>query len=186
MSASALQFGRSWNETNAQEDLRVSNDNYLVDELDWDNPAVEERWCGQRRQVLTEYLAREDVNHGKVGDWPAWHVAPYVSLWAVESLIAPGHVGWWVICGDLPTDYISAASARDPRTAMLAFADAWKEVAAWMQKGQPHPHLRIGPLEPNPELAALLQNRSDLLRRFAQDDSMWGAEYDLRGKPTAW
>lgn len=149
-----------------------------MDAVDWDDPAVEERWCGERRQAVSVYLAKEGVNHGEVGDWPAWHVAPYVSVWAVESLAAPGNVGWWVICGDLPTDYISAATAKHPRTAMLAFADTWKEVAACMLKGEPHPHLSIGPPQPNPELTALLKSRSDVLRKFAQDDSLWGAEYD--------
>ena len=47
-----------------------------------------------------------------------------------------------------------------------------------MLKGEPHPHLSIGPPQPNPELTALLENRSDVLRKFAQDDSLWGAEYD--------
>ncbi len=149
-----------------------------MDALDWDDPAVEEHWCGERRQIVTEYLAKEGLKHGEVGEWPAWHTAPYVSLWAIESLAAPGHVGWWVICGDLPTDYASAATVKHPRTALLAFADTWKEVAACMRKGDPHPDVRVGPLKPNPELTALLENRSELLRRFAQDDDLWGPDYD--------
>ncbi|WP_353072428.1 DUF4826 family protein [Tunturiibacter gelidoferens] len=43
--------------------------------------------------TVTEYLAKEGLDHGKVGSWPAWHLVPYVSIWAVESLLAPGHVG---------------------------------------------------------------------------------------------
>jgi len=61
---------------------------------------------------------------------------------------------------------------------MLAFADTWKEAATSMRKGVPHPNIRIGPSEPNSELISLLEKRSDLLRRFAEDDSAWGAEYD--------
>ena len=117
-----------------------------MDTLDWDDPAVEEHWCGECRRTVTEYLAKQSLDHGEVGSWPAWHVVPYVSIWAVESL--------------------------------LAFADIWKEVAECMVKGVPHPSTRIGPSEPNPELTSLLENRSGLLRRFAEDDSLWGAEYD--------
>ena len=149
-----------------------------MEALDWDNPAVEEHWCGACRQTVTEYLAKEGLDHGEVGVWPAWHVAPYVSIWAIESLLAPGHVGWWAICGDLPTDYLSAATTKHPRKAMLAFADTWREVAASMLKGVPHPTMSIGPSEPNSEFISLLESRSDLLRRFAEDDSAWGAEYD--------
>jgi len=158
--------------------LPIPSDNLFMDALDWDDPAVEEHWCGERRRTVTEYLAKESLDHGEVGSWPAWHVVPYVSIWAVESLLAPGYVGWWVICGDLPTDYLSAATIKHPRKAMLTFADTWKEVAGCMVKGVPHPSISIGPSGPNPELASLLQSRSDLLRQFAEDDSLWGAEYD--------
>jgi hypothetical protein len=149
-----------------------------MDALDWDDAAVEEQWCGERRQIITEYLAEEGLVHGEVGSWPAWHIAPYVSIWAIESLRAPGSVGWWVICGDLPTDYLSAATIKHPRSAILAFADMWKEIAEYMTKGLPHPSMRIGPSELNPELASLLERRSGLLRHFAEDDSQWGAEDD--------
>jgi hypothetical protein len=153
-----------------------------MDALDWDDPVVEERWCGDCRRTVAEYLAKEGLDHGEIGSWPAWHVAPYVSLWAIESLLAPGDVGWWAICGDLPTDYLSAAAIKHPRKAMLAFADTWKEVASFMAKGVPHPHISIGPSGPNAErtaeLAAPLVSRSDVLRQFAQDDSVWGPEYD--------
>jgi Domain of unknown function (DUF4826) len=153
-------------------------DNFSMDALDWDNPAVEEQWCADRRQQVTEYLAREGLKHGEVGSWPAWHVAPYISLWAVESLLAPGNVGWWAICGDLPTDYLSASTPRHPRKALREFANTWKEVAASMLKGVPHPDIRIGPPQSQSELAELLGNRSEVLLRFADDDSFWGAEYD--------
>jgi hypothetical protein len=102
--------------------------------LDWDDSAVEEHWCDECHRTVAEYLAKQSVVHGEVGSWPAWHVAPYVSIWAIESLLAPGHVGWWAICGDLPTDYLSAATIKHPRKALLAFADLWKEVAEYMQR----------------------------------------------------
>jgi hypothetical protein len=47
-----------------------------------------------------------------------------------------------------------------------------------MHKGLAHPDTTIGPSEQNPELTSLLEKRSDLLRRFAEDDSVWGSEYD--------
>src|SRR6267143_18187 len=70
---------------------------------------AEEKWCAACRRRVRKYLAGESVRHGRIGSWPAWHVAPYVSVWAVESQARPGWVGWWVISGDVPTDYESAA-----------------------------------------------------------------------------
>lgn len=155
-----------------------SNDNCSMEALDWDDPIVEERWCAERRIEVTEYLARQRVEHGEVGSWPAWHVVPYVSIWAIESLLAPGAVGWWAICGDLPTDYISASNLRHPRKAVLAFADTWREAAGRMINGVSPVEVTFGPPERTSELAPLLQNRANLLRQFAEDDSVWGPEYD--------
>jgi hypothetical protein len=157
--------------------LSVPVDNQPMQELDWDDPTIEKRSCAECRQLVTNYLAREGLTHGEIGSWPAWHVAPYVSLWAVESLRVPGTIGWWAICGDLPTDYLAAATAKHPRTAMLAFADIWKDKAQHMRKGIPHPDLTIGPPEQQSELASLLQRRSDTLRLFAEDDAVWGPDY---------
>jgi hypothetical protein len=156
----------------------ITNDNSSMEALDLDDPSVEERWCAERHKEVAEYLARQRVEHGEVGSWPAWHVVPYVSIWAIESLLAPGDVGWWAICGDVPTDYISAANVKHPREAMLAFADTWGEAAGCMLNGVSPVDVTFGPPERSAELAPLLQNRADLLRRFAGDDSVWGPEYD--------
>lgn len=89
---------------------------------DYDDPAVEEQWCEERRAEVTAYLQRERVEHGRVGEWPAWHVAPYVSIWAIESKKRVDSIGWWVICGDVPTDYVSATHMKHPRDVMRAIA----------------------------------------------------------------
>lgn len=103
--------------------------------LDYDNPAVEERWCNEQRSILADYLRSQKVRHGRIGDWPAWHVAPYVSIWAIESLARPESIGWWAISGDLPTDCISSAnveSPQHPRKAMRAIAELWQKIVeAW-------------------------------------------------------
>src|SRR5688572_31851449 len=75
--------------------------------VDYDDSDVEKQWCETARSQVARYLETQSVSHGQIGEWPAWHVAPYVSIWAVESQARPGWVGWWVICGDLPTDYVS-------------------------------------------------------------------------------
>ena len=37
---------------------------FRIDALDCDDPAVKEHWCGERRQVVTEYLAKSMVRSG--------------------------------------------------------------------------------------------------------------------------
>jgi hypothetical protein len=104
--------------------------------VDYDDPQTDNMWCTERRAEVVAYLGRERLTHGRVGEYPAWHVAPYVSIWAIESLAAPGAVGWWVICGDLPTDYISSADATTPRDAVRCFGASWRVVGARMVAGE--------------------------------------------------
>jgi hypothetical protein len=80
---------------------------------DYDDPDVEERWCEEQRTVVADYLRSQKVRHGRIGEWPAWHVAPCASIWAIESLARPEWIGWWVICGDLP---IGRRSSRQKKS----------------------------------------------------------------------
>ncbi len=140
---------------------------------DYDDPKEEEKWCEERRAAVLAYLTKERIVHGRIGAWPAWHVAPYVSVWAVESKAQPDWVGWWVICGDSPTDYISAQTIKHPRAAISAISDRWFELAAYMLRGESHPDIQIGSPESWPQLGPLLQSRADTLADFASDDSVW-------------
>ena len=140
---------------------------------DYGDPAVEEQWCDERRSQVVSYLSDEGIEHGRVGDWPAWHVAPYVSVWAIESLKMPDSVGWWVICGDLPTDYVAASNAIDPRGAVREIANRWRELAPYMERGEEHPELSVGAPENWAELAPLLRARVDLLQGWVEDDGIW-------------
>ena len=135
--------------------------------------AAEVQWCAQRRCQVSDYLAREGVTHGVIGDWPAWHVFPCVSLWAIESVRSPGWVDWWVICGDLPTDYVSSAGLKDPRSAVGAIAQHWLEAIPYLQRGQQPPDCSLGRGGNCAELASLLQSRADLLARWVADDAVW-------------
>lgn len=145
---------------------------------DYDDPATEERWCEEQQTQVIEYLQSQEVKHGRIGEWPAWHIAPYVSIWAIESAVRPEWVGWWVICGDLPTDYVSADTIKHPRDAMRAIAQRWIEASDYMKRGEPHPSIRIGGTENQAELALLLEKRGALVLNWANDDSQWGPEYD--------
>jgi hypothetical protein len=143
---------------------------------DYDDPAVEERWCSEQRVNVANYLSSQKVKHGRIGDWPALHVAPYVSIWAIESLARPKWIGWWVISGDLPTDYVSSADVKPPqhpRKAIRAIAKRWlKLVEAW-NEGRDYKAIRIPGPHSHKELAPLLETRARLLIEWADDDSLW-------------
>ena len=137
------------------------------------------RWCSEQQTIVANYLRSQKVMHGRIGEWPAWHVAPYASIWAIESLARPEWIGWWVICGDLPTDYISAADVKapqHPKKAMLVFARNWLEVAKAWKDGRETENTRIGNPNPHAELGPLLEARAKLLIDWADDNSLWEKE----------
>jgi hypothetical protein len=148
-------------------------------EPNYDEPEVEERWCAEQQKIVADYLRSQKVKHGRIGEWPAWHVAPHVSIWAIESLARPEWIGWWVICGDLPTDYISAADVnppQHPRKAMRVFAQNWLEVVKAWKGGGEIENTRIGDASSHKELGPLLEARAELLMEWADDASLWEEE----------
>jgi hypothetical protein len=140
------------------------------------DPEAEEAWCDSCREEVIQYLAQQHVSHRKVGEWPAWHIAPYASVWAIESKKKPGWVGWWAICGDLPTDYVTACEPVHPREALRAFSARWQDVAAYLERGATHPTITIGQPDEGPELAPLLASRAEVLLEWADDDDLWEEE----------
>ena len=140
---------------------------------DYDDPGIETQWCGERRKEVAEYLRGEGLTHGQIGAEPAWYVAPYVSVWAIESLATPGALGWWAISGDMPNDYVSASNAKTPREAVQAIASLWQEAAQYMSRGEKHPTFRIGSGLQDEELAPMLASRAELLLEWVDDAEAW-------------
>lgn len=131
-------------------------------------------WCvGQRQQVLS-YLAGEGFQSPTLGDWPAWHVAPIISVWAVESVEQPGWVGWWVVSGDFPTDYIACGSERQPRQALRDIGQRWQDAAQKWAEGKPADGWSLRNPAQEGELAPLLAARAKLFLKIAANDGIWG------------
>ena len=139
----------------------------MADDID------EEAWLAERRKEVAAYLARERLEHGRIALDASWCVAPYVSLWQIESLKSPRRTGWWAICGDHPTDYISANDLYEPREVLRAIGERWLEVSSFMQRGIPHPTITIGSRANAKELGELLRTRAELLIQWADDESVW-------------
>lgn len=141
---------------------------------DYDDPEVEMQWCADRRDEVGRYFAAEGVNHGQVGECPVWHVAPHVSVWAVKSRLEPGWVGWWVVCGDLPTDYVSADEIKHPREVLQAISDRWRRYCESVRSGAKPAESSIGSARTGPgDLLSLLEARATMLASWARDDSNW-------------
>ena len=153
----------------------------MADKPDYSDPDVEDAWCEEQRAKVLAYVEAQRIRHRSVGDWPAWFLAPNVAFWALESESSPGWVAYWVISGDLPTDYVSKEEAADPREAARAFSRRWREAALLMERGEPHPEIVVGrSAEERKSLAPLLAARSTLLARMVDDEEIWADDWNER------
>lgn len=141
--------------------------------MDDPDDAEEERWCASERAGVIAYLRGQGLAHGEVGEWPAWHVWPYVALWAVESVQYPGSVGWWAISGDLPNDYVGCGPERHPREGLRDIATRWKVAAGRWAVGEDMADFWLGAPEDQATLAPLLATRAEMLLEFGEDDQLW-------------
>ena len=81
-----------------------------ADEIE-DEDELPEEWIAECREQIALYLATQGVQHGPIGEVPAWSLYPHVAIWAIESCKTPGYVGWWAICGGSAGPTSSRASA---------------------------------------------------------------------------
>ena len=138
----------------------------------------EASWCDARRLEVEICLEQQGLqaSAGRIGDGPAWFVAPYASVWAVESLQRPEWIGWWVICGDLPSDVLPAHDLATPRDALRAFGKRWLLHAQGLDRGQvPAAWGHVADPE-LPKLTAQLKKRGAALLLWADDDASWPDE----------
>lgn len=133
---------------------------------------IDPAWCAEQRVHVHEYLQRERVPHGELPELPAWGVSPYVAVWEVPGSVS-GARSFWAISGDLPTDFLSADTLPDPRSAVRAIAERWELVARYMTEGKQHPTISIASHMEQGHLADLLAKRAQMLADWAAREEVW-------------
>jgi hypothetical protein len=145
----------------------------IMPSRDYSDPAEEQEWLDEQEARALDYLDHESVAHDSELEIE-WCVAPYVSVWSLPA--SDKTPGTWIICGDLPADFIRDRKIVDARSAVRAFGQRWLEVSRYMLKGQLHPTVRIGEGD-DPgklkELGDLLQRRARQLLEWCDDSSVW-------------
>lgn len=164
---------RSLSAESATLGLRYTHHVSMQEPIDFEDPKVEEDWCEQQREHVAWFIGQQPIQPGRIGEWPAFHIAPHVAIWAIESGVKENLLGWWVITGDLPTDYFSAMALHHPREVLRAAADRWEKLLHNIRRGLDDNEMTIAGLENNPELQEILRIRIGLLRKTAEPDDFW-------------
>lgn len=149
----------------------------MDDEPDDVEEAMQEAWVGDLRRRIDQFFKKDGTERGEIGEWPSWCVAPYFAVFAVESAVNPGGMGWWAVCGDVPTAQVPFSDEiDDPRKATRHFGQKWLGLSESLLKGEPHPEIEMGSTQDWPELGKQLQSRAQLLLQWAEDESLWEEE----------
>ena len=148
----------------------------MSEEPDWDDPAVQGRWCVEVRGHVEKYLSEQQVEHGRIAEEPTWSAAPYAALWAVESRARPETVGAWVISGDLPMDLVASDDHEHPRDAMHAIADRWLGYVADSRAGKQVEAFDGPGGMLDQDFVKMLVSRAETLHEWAADDDLWEAD----------
>lgn len=130
-------------------------------------------WNRSMRERATYYLESQGIEGPQVGDWPAFEVAPSFGIWCVESKKERGKIGWWVVAGDCPTDYVTEDGQCHPRAALTNLVKRWADWIPDMKDGNQPPEVSLGDGSNIKELGDLLESRVGILRDWLADDEMW-------------
>jgi hypothetical protein len=136
------------------------------------DPADEMEWLDEQEANALEYLAAQGGGNPDSLE-VQWSLPPYVSIWTVPDT---GAAKTWVICGDLPTDFLRDEAVQDARSAASAFGTRWLDVSAHLSQGKQHPEISIGrglSAGKLRELGDLLRSRAELLVQWSEDPSYW-------------
>lgn len=141
-------------------------------EPDWEDPKVEAAWFAEQRAMAEQYLRGQRALFGSIELEPAWFLAPIVAFWRALG-VRTGAPVYWVITGDLPSDFLPSDVAPTPRAAAAAFAERWRTVADYLGRGEEHPTIHVGAPQDRAGLAPMLRRRADILHSWAGSDELW-------------
>ncbi|GGF55525.1 DUF4826 family protein [Alteromonas lipolytica] len=89
-------------------------------------PLTEEQiqnWAREQFQKANQFLAQEGVLFDSVDTEKSRYLPPLVAIWKIKALDSKVY---WVLTGDLPTDFMLASVADDARSALKHFSMSWQ------------------------------------------------------------
>ncbi|WP_028767059.1 DUF4826 family protein [Shewanella fidelis] len=125
-----------------------------------------QEWTRAQFQKANKFLAEKGIMPNKVYAEESRYLAPYVALWKIDSK-KPTKKTYWVMSGDLPSDYVEVSVAATAREALRHFSMMWQMKAENIQRSG----LTKDPAQA--KFAQLLVSRAESLYKMQADDSIW-------------
>lgn len=130
---------------------------------------LRQEWVRTQFQKANRFLAEKGVIPSKVLTDESRYLAPYVAIWKMESK-RPTSKTFWVMSGDLPSDFVDVKVAATARDAVRHFSMMWQMQAENL--------VRSGATRDatQAKFAQLLVSRAESLYRIHNDENLWGSK----------
>ncbi|MCL1143968.1 DUF4826 family protein [Shewanella gaetbuli] len=131
-----------------------------------DQEALRQQWVRTQFQKANSFLAEKGVIPNKVFPEESRYLAPYLAIWKMDSK-QPTKQTFWVMSGDLPSDYVDVKVAKTAREAVRHFSLMWQLKAENLHKsGATRDATQL-------KFANLLVSRAESLFKMHEDDKIW-------------
>lgn len=123
-------------------------------------------WVREQFQKANKFLAEKGIIPSKVLEQDSRYLAPYLAIWKLESK-QPQKKTYWVMSGDLPTDYVDVSVAETAREAVRHFSMMWQLKAENLIKSGATKDATQA------KFAQLLVARAESLYQIQEDENLW-------------
>ncbi|MFZ8200043.1 DUF4826 family protein [Alteromonas portus] len=120
-------------------------------------------WVREQFQKANKFLAENGVLFDTVITEESRYLIPYLAVWKIKAM--DGKL-YWVISGDLPSDYTTAENAKDAKEVLRHFAMHWQLKAENLINAK-------NADESQKEFGALLINRAENLFAMQNTPELW-------------
>lgn len=120
-------------------------------------------WVRDQFQRANKFLAENGVLFDAVVAEESRYLVPFVAVWKISSMDTKQY---WVISGDLPTDYMNAQNAQNVREALRHFAMKWQLKAENIRSTGTQDKTQL-------QFAAMLEMRAENLFDMQNEEALW-------------
>ena len=120
-------------------------------------------WVREQFQKANKFLAENGVLFESVVTEESRYLAPYVAMWKIKS---NDNKFYWVITGDLPTDFMPFENEKTARAAIKHFSLLWQMKAENINRNEKAS-------DTEKEFAQMLISRAEGLHRIQSQEGLW-------------
>jgi hypothetical protein len=121
-------------------------------------------WAREQFQRAARHLAENGIIFESVFTEDSRYLAPYVAIWKIK---ATDGKRFWVISGDLPSDFAGLQTAENAREALRYFAMSWQMKAENLRA-------TVAADQEQMAYAKLLEEKAELLHSASSQEQYWG------------